>query len=208
MNNRPFWIVALALSPLACGDVVLTGGTGGGTGNSTSAVTSGGTGGSAGTSFCPAAEPAPGSSCAAPEGQRCTYGEQVRPECRKDFICSNGGWFTTKSVCLSPPADHCAFTEPPTGVCGQEGDVCVVGAATICQCSSCLGGPCMPPPPQWQCSGPPTTPGCPAIVPNDGSACASEGLECTYGNVCSASGALARCKAGMWRWDTQMVCPL
>jgi hypothetical protein len=43
-------------------------------------------------------------------------------------------------------------------------------------------------------------------VPNDGSACASEGLECTYGNVCSQSGALARCKGGMWLWDTQIAC--
>jgi hypothetical protein len=203
MTNRPFWIFALALSPLACGNVVVAGSTGG-----TSSTTGGDGGGNPGTSFCPSTEPVAGSSCLAPPGQRCTYGEEVRPECRNEWICNNGDWFTTKSVCLSPPADHCAFTEPPSGVCAQEGDVCVVGAATICQCSSCFGGPCMAPPPKWQCSGPPTTPGCPAIVPNDGSACASEGLECTYGNVCSQSGALTRCKGGMWLWDTQIACPL
>jgi hypothetical protein len=201
MNKRPFWIFLLSLSPLACGNVVVSEGTGGGTSSGPSSVTSGGSG----TTFCPAVEPA-GGSCVAPEGQRCTYGEQVRPECRHDWTCSNGAWATTKSVCLSPPADHCNFTEPPSGVCGQEGDICVVGAATICQCSSCFGGPCMAPPPKWACSGPPAMPGCPAIVPNDGTACSAEGLECAYGNPCSGSGAFAICKAGKWLWDLQIAC--
>ena len=192
MKKRPFWILALALSPLACGSVV---------------TTPGDTGGGSGTSLCPLKEPQ-GGSCDAPDGLRCTYGAQVRPECRHEWLCNNSHWVTTKSVCLSPPADHCAFTEPPSGECTQEGDVCVVGAATICQCSSCFGGgACMAPPPKWQCSGPPPTSGCPAVVPNDGSACTSEGLECTYGNVCSLSGALTRCKDGMWLWETQIACP-
>ncbi len=185
----------MTLSPLACGGSVVT-----------STTSSGAGGGGTGTTLCPLGEPAYGDSCDAPDTLRCTYGEQVRPECRHDWLCNHGQWVSTKSVCLSPPADHCAFTEPPTGECAQEGDICVVGAATICQCSSCFGGPCMAPPPKWQCSGPPTTPGCPAIVPNDGSACASAGLECTYGNVCSQSGALARCEGGTWRWDTSIAC--
>lgn len=189
MNKRPFWIFALALSPLACGSVVVPGD-------------------GSETSLCPVKQPE-GGNCDAPDGLRCTYGAQVRPECRREWTCSDGQWATPLSVCLSPPADHCAFTEPPSGECMQEGDVCVVEAATICQCSACFGdGPCMVPPPVWQCSGPPMTSGCPAIVPNDGSACTSEGLECTYGNVCSASGALARCKAGKWLWETQIACPL
>jgi hypothetical protein len=201
MKLRSFWLFTLALSPLACGSVVTTtGGTGSGGGTGT------GTGGGTSMSLCPETEPS-GGQCNAPTGFRCTYGEQVRPECRHEWICGDGGsWLMTKGVCLSPPADHCAFTEPPSGQCGQEGDVCVVGAATICQCSSCFGGPCSPPPPMWQCSGPPANPGCPAIVPNDGSACTSEGAECTYGNVCSASGALARCKGGLWLWDMQIAC--
>ena len=196
MALRPFWIFALALSPLACGSVVTT--TGGTSGT--------GAGGGTSATLCPAAEPN-GGECSAPTGFHCTYGEQVRPECRHEWTCGDGGtWITTKGVCLSPPADHCQFTEPPSGVCGQEGDVCVVGAATICQCSACFGGPCMAPPPVWQCSGPPATSGCPMVVPNDGSACTSEGLECTYGNVCSASGALARCMSGLWVWDRNIAC--
>ena len=195
MHIRSLWTLALALGLLACGSVVTT--TGG---------TSGGTGGTTPTMLCPATEPS-GGQCSAPTGFRCTYGEEVRPECRHEWICGDGGqWITTKSVCLSPPADHCAFTEPPSGECAQEGDVCVVGAATICQCSSCFGGPCSPPPPKWQCSGPPTTAGCPPVVPNDGSACTTEGLDCSYGNVCSGSGARTLCTNGLWMWDQNIAC--
>jgi hypothetical protein len=91
-------------------------------------------------------------------------------------------------------------------VCPTEGDHCAVGN-TICTCNACLGGPCMQPPPKWSCAGPPTTAGCPTVVPNDGTACAKEGLECVYGNPCLGSGADVFCTKGVWTWNTMIACP-
>ncbi len=83
------------------------------------------------------------------------------------------------------------------------GDVCTYGD-TICSCG-CAGGFCGNPI-FWQCSDPPVTPGCPAVVPNDGTPCAAEGVECNYGDVCSQSGALVQCTGGLWKWDTMIAC--
>jgi hypothetical protein len=83
------------------------------------------------------------------------------------------------------------------------GEGCTYGNS-FCYCG-CGGGPCGLPF-QWQCADPPTTPGCPAIVPNDGTPCSSQGLQCTYGNVCTSAGALVNCINGLWTWDTAIAC--
>jgi hypothetical protein len=64
----------------------------------------------------------------------------------------------------------------------------------------------MSPPIEWQCAGPPTTAGCPPVVPNDGTPCSDEGVMCTYGLICSMSGALVSCKNGLWLWNTMIAC--
>ena len=156
---------ALALLLLGCGGTVVTGAGGSGTGASgtTLGTTSSGTGPQ---SPCPATQPS-GGACSAPEGFRCTYGDAVRAYCRSATVCTQGQWTATTSACAQSTV--CGqLTSPPAGqVCTAEGAFCPIGD-TLCACSQCLQGPCMAPPTVWQCAGPPTTPGCPAVVPNDG----------------------------------------
>ncbi len=179
-------------------------GSGGGHVSTGSALDSTGTGTTG--SPCPATEPQ-GGSCSAPDGFRCTFGSSVRPECRNEWLCSHGEWLSTKGQCFDPPEQDCAFSKPPTGsVCPAEGDVCPLGDDTICICSSCAGGPCMAPPAKWQCAPPPSTAGCPKVVPNDGTACSQNGLSCTYGFICSGSGAMVECKGGLWKWQQDIAC--
>jgi len=99
------------------------------------------------------------------------------------------------------------FQVPPGGqVCSTEGDVCVINGSTICLCTSCAG-PCMQPPPKWLCTPPPMTAGCPELAPNDGTPCGTDGLMCTYGNVCTISGAQVKCENGLWKWNLVIACP-
>jgi hypothetical protein len=180
-----------------------TGGAGGATGGS-----GGATGGSGGISpsGCPANKP---TGACSTEGLRCTYGDDVRPECRDGVACNGGQWVAEKNACLPPPAG-CPAVPPTSGqpkvTCSNEGDVCSYASGAICNCSSCLG-PCVPPP-WWQCSPAPTDPGCPKTVPNDGAACdASAGTTCTYGNPCNGSGQKVQCSAGAWKWVAPDPCP-
>ncbi len=195
-------IHVLALSMIlaaGCGSSVTTGGTSSGSGG-------GGGGGGNGGSFCPASEPFGGSCAGVPEGLRCTYGDSTRPDCRNDWTCLNGSWTTTKGICIEPPPGNCGASKPVEGtVCGGEGDICTYGTS-LCICTSCSVGPCMPPPPTWSCAEPPVTPGCPEVIPNDGSPCTTNGLTCFYGLVCSVAGAKAVCKNGAWLWDQTISC--
>ena len=203
-------VALLALAATACGgntDTGTTGGSGGSgaAGGSGGSGASGGSGGTSSTS-CPPAQPASGQSCSSAD-LRCTYGDTVRPECRNDWVCNGGKWTTTKSVC--PHYTNCPASPPTVGtVCSTEAQVCDYANGTLCLCSSCSAGPCGAPPPHWQCAPPPTTAGCPALVPNDGSACgAPEGTKCQYGNPCGPSGAIVSCKGGAWTWQTNIPCP-
>jgi hypothetical protein len=187
-----------------------TGGSGGATGGSGGATggSGGATGGTGGTSpsGCPASAPA-GQPCTTPD-LRCTYGDSVRPECRNEWICNGGTWVTTKALCLAAPPGECTTTVPTDGtVCTTDGTVCDYPDGTLCLCNACSTGPCAAPPPKWECTPPPTGPGCPAIVPNDGSPCsAPEGTQCTYGIPCGPSGAIATCTNGAWLWEKHLLC--
>jgi hypothetical protein len=212
-------LVALALCVAACGGNTSTDGSGGsaGSGASGGSGAAGGSGGSGGSSGsggsggtspvgCPAKAPASGQACSAPD-LRCTYGDAVRPECRYEWLCSGGKWTPTQSVCSHYTG--CPGAPPANGVvCSTEAQVCDYQDGTLCLCTSCSAGPCAAPPPKWQCAPPPTTAGCPAIVPNDGSACsAPEGTECRYGNPCGPSGAAVTCTGGAWTWQKNIACP-
>ncbi len=216
MNKLHLGLPAFAavVALVACGGSVVdqsTGGSGTGAGAGTGAGTSAGNsttgaGGSVAQGPCPVAEPTEASACTGvPDQFRCTYGESVRPECRDVWICSGGAWTTTKGECVQPPPGDCAATQPgPQTVCANMGDVCTYGD-TICECG-CGGGIACEPPVSWACSGPPTTPGCPAAVPNDGTPCGAAGVECTYGDPCTQSGALVSCTSGLWLWNTMIAC--
>jgi hypothetical protein len=161
-------------------------------GTESSSSASSGTGGSAG---CPPAEPSAGAPCTG--SIACTYGEEVIPACRPRWKCKAGAWI--EAPVASCPMDMCPATEPAGGSpCGKEYDTCgyaVDGA--ICKCLTCFPfGGCDAGPPTWQCFAP-TKKGCPTICPNQGTACADEGLECD----CEACGTAAICKMGIWQWE-------
>lgn len=199
----------------ACGGSTSTGGTGGAggsgaAGGSGGSSGSGGSGGSGGTSpvGCPPTQPS-GQACSVDPAVRCTYGDDVRPSCRNDYFCIGGHWTTTKNLCLQPPPGTCGGAPPAAGtVCTPDGAACGYSDGTICVCSLCPGGPCMQPPAKWTCTPPPTTPGCPATVPNDGTKCDAPGTSCTYGTPCAGEGAFVECTGGAWRWRTDIACPV
>ncbi len=188
----------LFAAPGCSGTVVYGSGGAGGTGGA-------GTGGSGGGAPGPCPTTAPSGGSCTEEGRRCTYGVDVRPDCRQEWQCHSGKWMTTKSVCIEPPTAVCNGAIAGD-VCAAEGDHCVTAGSTICTCSACLGGPCMAPPPKWSCNGPPTTKGCPTLVPNDGTSCTQNGVECVYGNPCLGSGADVKCTQGVWTWNTMIAC--
>jgi hypothetical protein len=194
---------AAVVAVAACGGSVVSEGATGGSGAGTTGTGAGTSGTGAGTSSgpCPPSAPTTNSCAGVPNGFRCTYGDSVRPDCRVEWSCLGGQWLTQNGSCGQGP---CAGSEPATGtVCTNMGDVCVYGDS-ICECG-CGGGFCGMPV-DWQCSGPPTTPGCPAVVPNDGTPCSANGLQCTYGNVCMQSSAMVSCKNGLWLWNTMIAC--
>jgi hypothetical protein len=205
MRTQIHVLAIAAILAAGCGSTVSTGGTSssnGGGGGNTSTTTGGGSG------LCPPADPT-GQSCAGfPSPFQYTYGDSVRPECRQTVVCVDATWEAMGGTCVKPPPDMCGGTQPADGtVCTGEGNVCTFDN-TICICSSCSGGPCMAPPPKWQCAPPPSTPGCPPVVPNDGTACSMNGLSCTYGIICSPSGVQVDCKNGAWLWNQNVACPL
>jgi hypothetical protein len=206
--------LAAVMAVAACGGSVVKEGTGGGAGTGASttgsdASTSTGTsttgsGGSTSTGPCPLSPPTGSTSCAGvPDQLRCTYGDSVLPDCRTPWLCINGSWETTGTGC-SEPTD-CGNSEPgPQTVCANMADECTYGAS-ICYCG-CGGGPICPPPMVWECVGPPTTPGCPSVVPNDGTPCDAAGAQCTYGESCTSTYAVVACTNGLWLWNARMLC--
>jgi hypothetical protein len=217
-----FCMAVLAGGAAACGASVVTGpgdsGTGAGAGASTTGgggTTSAGTGGATGAggatsgSPCPATATAAGSCAGVAPGFRCTYGDDARPDCREVTQCIGGAWTPMPSACSMSTV--CGVTQPTAGtVCSNDGTLsaaCTYGDV-ICLCDACAAGPCMAPPTDWQCAGPPTTAGCPSVVPNDGTPCTAEGTQCTYGFVCSQFGAGAEvsCTNGLWLWNTMIAC--
>jgi hypothetical protein len=147
--------------------------------------------------ICPVA-PSQGASCFT-DGLRCTTGDSPRPECRAAWTCRGGSFVDTSVACPAPPEGFCPPAPPGSGACASDGSVCTFADGSLCVCATCFGALCHMSP-AWLCAPPPPTAGCPALVPNDGSGCADDGLECTYGEECAGSGATARCTEGSWRW--------
>lgn len=184
------------------------------TGPSTTTSTGPGTTTSTGTGTMPAVSPCPPTvngftSCAGvPPGFQCTYGNETRPDCRHVAQCLDGTWKPVATGCGTSMA--CGASQPTAGsVCSATGSVyaaCDYGDV-ICVCDVCANGPCMAPPIDWLCAGPPTTAGCPPLVPNDGTTCDAEGVKCTYGFVCTLSGAQVSCTNGLWLWQPLTPCP-
>ncbi len=86
--------------------------------------------------------------------------------------------------------------------------VCNYGGLT-CTCTNCrsfpvggCGGPL-----QWRCVAPNMTPGCPAVQPNLGAACAMDGQRCGYDCEASGIGGGRVCEGGVWRASSNN-CPI
>lgn len=133
----------------------------------------------------------PSGSCEVP-GQNCTYGDAKRPDCRLRLFCEGGRWVNVSETCLPPPLAGCPAS-PPAGPDCDEG-VCDYPDGTICDCFQVTPSG----PPKLTCTKAPTVPECPTALPNLGTACTVEALECSYGNPCLPSGARVICRSGVW----------
>jgi hypothetical protein len=166
---------------------------------------------------CPAVPPPDLAPCSARNGEVCTFGDSVSPECRTKVLCYKPDDFAflgghaevTTLPCEASPA--CPTSKPAEGdPCAQEGAVCEYpGAGAVCACVPCSSTGCDASPSQWQCAAPPGGP-CPALAPNQGVACTAADLECLYGSCgtirpdAGKAGVLgpvvATCNEGIWKW--------
>jgi len=198
------WSIGLFATLLvagACEDVKTNGG-GGGNGGTGATGGTGGTGGMTNPSVCPVTEPSKGDPCSM-QNLHCSYGEGAFPMCRHRYRCEMGIWSTFTALCQDEPPP-CAPSPPDGTVCPGQGSYCV-DDTRLCMCPVCGGAGCPPEPWSWSCSNPPAM-GCPALVPNEGTACSDPALICQYGIACNEH-ATARCTNGLWIWDDELPCP-
>jgi hypothetical protein len=189
--------LAMGALTFACG-----GSTGAPGGGSSSGGSSGGTSSSGGSlsSACPASAPAAGTSCSSTVS--CQYGTDPNLLCDTHAICMGAGWQVTapasgaRCPTGTPGSGGCPATTP-TGTCTTEMNCAYPDA--LCGCSN--------PDPvvvegmdaglQWSCATAPA--GCPNPRPLAGSACATEGQSCAYGDCVTPGGPIGfTCKIGAW----------
>ncbi len=165
----------------------------------------------AGPSGCPLELPANDTTCLGLNGLVCTYGDSLTPQCRTVLTCTA---VPTGEVWGVTPPDRdlcagvgCPGAPPPSASeCTVDGLTCGFEDGLLCTCTTCTGGPCGPPPPQWVCGSPQA--GCPDVLPNAGTSCAGAEGSCDYGNPC-AGGQATSCNpaTGAWEW-VSVPCPL
>lgn len=194
----PSFLVLVAIGALGCsGDPAASP-----SGTSTAASTS--------PSGCPLAAPAEGSAC--PKvAVGCSYGDSPTADCRDEVVCGAGGWSKRPSECNGTPEACAAGVADGAECAASKGAACLGDGGRLCVCSACEGsaGAMCTEQPQtwlWTCKGAPPAP-CPAEVPNDGTACAADGAECSYGYPCHGGrGVIAVCMSGAWVWQAK-ACP-
>ncbi len=165
--------------------------------------------GSAVAPVCPDSEPTEGAPCL--RILDCSYGQSTRPDCRHRWNCVASGaggtaaWHAVSLTCPQAPAGYCPPQQPASSTCTpmtnpDERAGCEYPGNVVCQCACSNSGPNLgcASTEQWVCYGPPTTPGCPAVVPNLGTACSVQGTQCAYGDPCDVGGLAVYCRAGVW----------
>ena len=150
---------------------------------------------------CPQADPSEGAACREPTAPLCSYGDSPRPECRDLWTCTSGLWHAIHQGCPQTPAGYCPDSQPLVRTsCSVSGPAdwvaCVYPGNVLCTCECDGAGACTPT--HFVCYPPPTTPGCPSILPNEGQPCAVQGTRCLYGNPCGNDGTAVLCRAGVW----------
>jgi hypothetical protein len=140
-------------------------------------------------------------------GLDCAYGDDPRPQCRPHASCAATGWQIPLGLCPPPPTTTCPATaaDAINKSCNTEGAYCTYPSGVICGCGGCLGGPCSTNK-TWHCDAPPVTPGCPKALPNLGTSCISNGLECNYGSCSAGDVAGRKCEGTVWI-DVPTACP-
>jgi len=167
---------------------------------------------------CPMAEPQEGAPC--PGRLDCTYGDSLRPDCRRMFVCQDGSrgettptvW-SSRPSCRPPPPDFCPINPPASERCVPIADPnerapCEYPPDVVCSCP-CHLSPSAPGcdlNQKWKCYDPPAEPGCPPSVPNLGSSC-TQGIRCEYGDPCEGWGMVTFCRGGLWEVGAAS-CPL
>lgn len=159
---------------------------------------------------CGANVPENNSSCNR-EGLVCQYGNDPREGCRTTATCNGGMWQLAFPRCPSivPPAMCPATREAAQGMaCSPMSAVCAYDGL-FCQCTNCRSFPVerCDGPTLWRCNAPNVAPNCPAVQPNLGSVCSSEGMRCGYD--CEAYGVNGGrvCTGGVWT-ASHNDCPL
>jgi hypothetical protein len=151
---------------------------------------------------CPLHKPTAAEMCA--PGLKCTYGKDVRSQCRDHADCVKGAWDVGLTVCKAAPA--CAAAVTPGAVCDANSAGCTYNDTQYCYCSACIGNLCGPKT-VWHCSGGGDEPNCPALAPNEGQPC-TEQLKCRYGACGYQNTPIdAVCDGQTWSW-AGVVCPL
>lgn len=183
-------------------------GDGGGGAGAGGAPQGAGGAGPPGPTGCPGAAPTDQTVCDS-AGLVCTYGDEATPQCRTVATCLGTLFQVDTPEPFECDPASCPASAPVAGEeCSPEQLTCGFEGGVLCSCTTCLGGPCGPPPPVWVCGAPPER-GCPELLPNAGTACSGlEGQECSYGNPCSG-GQATRCDeaTGAWQW-VALPCPV
>jgi len=151
---------------------------------------------------CPGIEPRPNSPCER-AGLECTYGHELLALCRDRYVCNNGLWSPAPPIplCRPPLATDCPATIPASwSSCGSTPALTYCeypDESVVCHCIDRHGLPVSRKldPPQWRCYAAPTTAGCPAMVPNEGTACHQWPPKCAYDQ-----GIVAECTNETWVW--------
>lgn len=147
-------------------------------------------------SKCPVDEPDVDAECGG-SVLWCTYGDSVRVDCRATYYCATSGWKKMRD-CVTASAGLCPAA-PTSGDCSAlasepaDKRICDYVDGTLCACKE----PCSDLAWCWECIKPPTNGECPAIAPNYGDPCVSQGETCEYGNPCHG-GARRICREGIW----------
>jgi len=163
-----------------------------------SADTSSSSSGSSGA--CPEVEPKDGDACVAPKTGTfsCTYGQDPRPCSRRYWAC-DGSFHPQGGGTCTEPQGGCPANLMAGDACSTQGASCAAGD-TICDCAGCMNcadaGPLT-----WKCQPPPTKPGCPPSLGNQGAACDGMILGCSYGITC-IDDVTATCDNGVWSWNS------
>jgi hypothetical protein len=183
------------------GDLVSAGTTSSGGSAGTGPVA--GAAGTAGTNggpsvdlVCPKNQPSNGGSCK--DGLQCTYGTDVRMQCRNTASCSDGKWTVNKAVC---PDMHGCQNVVMGKQCDPQAPACALGdTGVFCVCAECGNAACSSQY-AWACAGSGGGQACPKVVPNLGQACANVDVKCPYGSCDTGYPVTATCTAGFWNWE-------